>query len=147
MYIPPLRAICENAGIDASALHGPAKIAVPATLLKFLIQLAVASGDFNEEGYLHANPDVADALRKGVIDDPRVHYIKFGYFEHRRGATPEVDESWYRRTYKDVGAGISSGLVASAGEHFDAIGCIEGRSPSAAYEVDANEWKSALGKR
>jgi len=47
---------------------------------------------FDEERYLHANPDVRGAMELGRIESGRVHYIGYGYFEGRSGGLPEVDE-------------------------------------------------------
>ena len=62
-----------------------------------MLQLLVAGGSFNEAGYLRENPDVAEAVEAGQIRTARLHYIGFGFFEGRSGATPDVDEAWYRR--------------------------------------------------
>ena len=146
MYVPHYDALLHNIGTSRALLEGKAEVTIPVSLFKFLLQVAVAGGEFNEKGYLATNPDVQDGVRSGGVQDPRMHYIRFGYFEGRRGATPEVDENWYRRTYSDVGAAVSSGKLASAKEHFTLIGAEEFRAPRAAFEVDATEWKSAIGK-
>jgi hypothetical protein len=74
----------------------------------------------------------------------RRHYIGFGYFEGRLGATPDVDERWYLCANPDVGAAVKAGKPASAREHFALAGTGEWRSPSARYEGDAAQWKRAL---
>jgi hypothetical protein len=78
------------------------------------------------------------------VDDPRLHYVGFGYFEGRSGATPEVDEGWYLRTYKDVADAVAAKAIDSASEHFRVVGAAEGRSPSAAYVPAAEQWKKAF---
>ena len=145
MYIPPLKAIAANLNLEPAALNGQGPVVVPAPFIKFLLQLVIANGHFNEDGYLKSNPDVASAAARGQLGDPRVHYIRYGFFEGRLGATPEVDEQWYRRAYADVASAVSSGAIASASAHFSSIGCVEGRSPSSAYEADSSEWKRVLG--
>lgn len=40
--------------------------------------------NFNEQAYLAANPDVADAKRKGLVRDVRAHFEKFGRREGRK---------------------------------------------------------------
>ena len=49
-------------------------------------QLYVLATDanFNEEAYLAANPDVAEARRKGLVRDVRKHFEKFGRREGRK---------------------------------------------------------------
>lgn len=144
MYVPPYDALLRSIGTSREAMEDAAEVAVPTALLKFLVQLAVANGDFNEAGYLRANPDVAEAVRKGEVESALMHYVGFGYFEGRQGATPEVDERWYLRSYPDVGAAVKAGKLASATEHFQVIGASEGRSPNVRYENDAAQWKKAL---
>jgi hypothetical protein len=75
-----------------------------------------------------------------------MHYVSFGFFEGRRGATPTVDESWYRRTYSDIAAAVRKGDIASGSEHFLTIGAEEFRAPSAAHLPDAMDWKKACGE-
>jgi hypothetical protein len=57
---------------------------------------------------------------------------------------PEVDEAWYLRIYTDVAGGVRSGESASAAEHFRVVGASEGRSPSAANSITAEQWKKAF---
>ncbi|HYZ31575.1 MAG TPA: hypothetical protein VE684_04750 [Crenalkalicoccus sp.] len=144
MYVPPYDALLRSIGTSREALEGASEVSVPMSLFRFLVQIAVANGDFNEAGYLQANPDVAEAVRRGEIENARLHYIGFGYFEGRQGATPEVDERWYLRSYPDVGSAVRAGQLSSATEHFMVVGASEGRSPSVHYENDAAQWKKAL---
>jgi hypothetical protein len=144
MYVPPYDAVLHSIGTSREALTDAEEVTIPLGLFRFLMQLAVANGDFNEAGYLAANPDVAGAVASGEVESARLHYIGFGYFEGRRGATPEVDERWYLRSYPDVGSAVKAGRLTSATEHFNAIGAAEWRSPSVRYERDAAQWKQAL---
>jgi hypothetical protein len=145
MYVPHYDAILHAIGTSREELKGKTKIEIPLSLLTFLLQIAVRHGEFNLPGYLAANRDVQDAARKGQIPDPKMHYVSYGFFEGRRGATPAVDESWYRRTYPDIAAAIRKGEITSGSEHFNTIGAEEFRAPSAAYVADATEWKKASG--
>ena len=144
MYIPPYDALLSSIGTSRTELEGAAEVTIPMGLFRFLLQLAVANGDFNEAGYLKANPDVAEAVESGAVESARLHYIGYGYFEGRQGATPEVDERWYLRSYPDVGAAVRAGRLSSATEHFEIVGASEWRSPSVRYENDAAQWKRAL---
>lgn len=144
MYVPPYDAVLHSAGTSREEVQNASEVTIPMGLFKFLMQLAVANGDFNEAGYLAANPDVADAVESGEIDSARLHYIGYGYFEGRLGATPDVDERWYLRANPDVGAAVRAGKLSSAREHFTLAGAGEWRSPSPRYEGDAAQWKRAL---
>jgi hypothetical protein len=58
------------------------------------------------------------------VAEPELHHIL-------RSALPrvEVDEEWYRQYYGDVGEAIEQGHLASAREHYIAVGYFEGRFP------------------
>jgi len=144
MYVPPYDAVLKSIGTSRSELDSAAEVTIPQELFRFLMQIAVAHSDFNEEGYLAANPDVAEALKSGEIESARLHYVGFGFFEGRSGATPDVDERWYLKAYPDVGSAVRTGQIASAAEHFTVVGASEGRSPSIRYAQDAEQWKKAL---
>jgi hypothetical protein len=133
--------------LDKSVLDGPGPIKVPAGLLKLLLQIAVAATEFDEDGYLRENPDVAKAVSRGELESAHIHYIGFGYFEGRRGGGPAVDTEWYLGKYPDVGAAVKDGRVKSAQAHFFSIGGGEGRSPAAEHEAEAAQWKSAIKGR
>ena len=144
MYVPPYEAVLASIGTSREVLRTEQSVTVPIGLFRFLLQIVVANGDFNEAGYLSANADVADAVRSGTIDNARLPYIGFGYFEGRQGATPDVDERWYLHAYPDVSAAVRAGRLASGREHFSVASAAEWRSPSFRYEADARQWKRAL---
>ena len=48
------------------------------------LYVLATSENFNEQAYLAANPDVADAQRKGLVRDVRAHFEKFGRREGRK---------------------------------------------------------------
>jgi hypothetical protein len=144
MYVPPLDSLLRAIGLDRATYNNSETIGLPKEMFRLLVQLALSNSDFNEAGYLRANPDVADAVRRGEVEDARLHYIGFGYFEGRIGGTPAVDERWYLKMYSDVAQGIRAGKIGSASEHYDVIGASEGRSPSATYLPIAEHWKKAL---
>jgi hypothetical protein len=144
MYVPPLDSLLKAIGLTRTEFESSAEVVIPTELFKLLLQVTVANSDFNMKGYLTTNSDVAEAVRNGSIADARVHYIGFGFFEGRLGATPEVDEAWYLRNYSDVADGVKSKQIPSGSEHFRVVGASEGRSPSAAYSFAAEQWKNAI---
>jgi hypothetical protein len=146
VYIPPLNAFLQNMNLSPEEFDTADQVTVPATLFRFMLQLLAAAGSFNEADYLRDNPDVADAVEAGQIRTARLHYIGFGYFEGRRGATPQVDDAWYRAMYPDVDEAIRNGQIESAAEHFFQTGAAEGRSPNARTEQDALRWNEAFGR-
>jgi hypothetical protein len=147
MFVPSAESLMNALNLDKSVLDGPGPIKVPAGLLKLLLQIAVAATEFDEDGYLRENPDVAKAVSRGELESAHIHYIGFGYFEGRRGGGPAVDTEWYLGKYPDVGAAVKDGRVKSAEAHFFSIGGGEGRSPAAEHEAEAAQWKSAIKGR
>ncbi|WP_201861475.1 hypothetical protein [Microvirga soli] len=131
---------------SAEEFHSADQLTVPADLFRFMLQLLLTAGSFNEAGYLRDNPDVAEAVKNGQVRSARLHYIGYGFFEGRAGATPDVDEAWYRETYPDIDAAIRAGKINSAAEHFIMAGAAEGRSPNARAQQDAYQWKVAFGR-
>lgn len=144
MYVPPYDSLLKSLGTTAGEVDTSDKIAVPAKLLKLLLQLAVAYSDFDEESYLKANPDVKQAVQRHEIENGHLHYVGYGYFEGRKGGAAAVEESWYLKKYPDVAAAIKEGRVRSAFDHFNSVGAAEGRSPNAEQEETAAQWKTAL---
>jgi hypothetical protein len=144
MFVPPLTPLLRGIGLTPRHLDAK-EVPIPIDVLKLLLQIALANSDFNEAGYLRANPDVATALRDGSVDNAFLHYVSFGYFEGRLGATPDVDESFYLRAYPDVASAVKAKQVSSGKEHFELVGAGEGRSPSADYAHVAAQWKKAVG--
>jgi hypothetical protein len=144
MFVPSAVSLLNALKIDYATLENGGRVEIPAGLFKLLLQIAVASADFDEDGYLKENPDVARALGGGEIESAHVHFIGFGYFEGRQGGGPEVDEDWYTHKYPDVAAAIREGKIKSAKQHFHLIGGAEGRSPNLDQEENAAQWKKAL---
>jgi hypothetical protein len=143
MYVPYYDAILHAIGTSRDELKGATEIRIPLSLFKFLLRRVVSHSEVNLIGYMNANRDILDGAKSGRVPDPKEHYVNFGFFEGRRGATPAVDETWYRRTYSDIPSAIRSGTINSGAEHFNAIGAQEFRSPSAAYSADTDEWRHA----
>jgi hypothetical protein len=142
MFVPPYNAVLRAIGTSPEEFPNQVEVTVSAKFFKFLLQFAVEHGDFNEKGYLAANPDVEQALKEKKIASAREHYNKSGYWECRRGATPEVDETWYKKVNPDVSAAIRRKAVASAAEHYLLTGVEEFRPPNEAVQDDVWTWKS-----
>jgi hypothetical protein len=143
MYVPHYDAILHSIGTTREALEASTEVKIPVSLFKFLLRITVTHGEFNLPGYLGANHDIQEAVKKGQVPDPGSHYANFGFFEGRRGATPPVDESWYRRNYLDIAAAVRRGDISSGAEHFNMMGAEEFRAPSPAHVEDAMEWERA----
>jgi hypothetical protein len=77
-----------------------------------------ASGLFDEQWYLQAYPDVAQARM-----DPVEHYLRFGASDGRNPSA-QFNTRWYRDAYSDVAATGMNPLL-----HYIEFGRREGRRP------------------
>ena len=130
--------------MDRTAFEKGGTVEIPVSLLKLLLQIALAAADFDEAAYLKENPDVAKAVGQGGVESAHLHFMGFGYFEGRQGGGPEVNEDWYLQKYPDVAGAIRDGKIKSAKQHFHLIGAAEGRAPRSDQQDDAAQWKKAL---
>jgi len=80
---------------------------------------------FNEAAYLAANPDVADAVRRGEVRSGFEHYRRFGFSENRPGVG--FNEADYLASNPDVAEAVRRGEISSGLEHYRLYGQAEGR--------------------
>jgi hypothetical protein len=144
MYVPPFDVILKAIGVAPQEIKANGEITVPTSLFKFLLQRELEQLAFNEAEYVAANPDVAEAVKKGKISSAQEHFVTTGYFECRPGAFLEVNEAWYKKKYPDVANAIKIGRVASASEHYRQAGVMEFRAPSASLETVCERWQQAV---
>ena len=83
--------------------------------------------NWDEQGYLAANPDVAALVAEGKVQNGFEHYRSAGFFEFRVGGFPAWNESAYLADNPDVVPLIGQGLFASGYEHYVRQGKAEGR--------------------
>lgn len=146
MFVPPYRVIARELGLNGSGTDSRDVGWTNDTFLRYLLEQIVFQLPFNEDAYLNANPDVADAIKKGTGLSPHEHYARYGYFEEREGAGPKFDEAFYLRSNPDVAAAVKEGAWSSGWAHYRADGMFEWRSPSAAAESDLHRWRDALSQ-
>ena len=92
--------------------------------------------DFDEQGYLDMNPDVAAAICNGNELSGWNHYLHHGHKEGRR-ATP-FDEPFYLRAYPVVQQELAEGRAASPFEHYKSVGRGRGYLPHARASRGSN---------
>lgn len=88
-------------------------------------------GLFNADWYLAQNPDVAQAVRQGLITVEE-HFELFGAAEGRAPG-PLFDPHSYLANHPDVAQAVAAGLI-TAYEHFTQFGAAEGRSPLSLFD-------------
>ena len=62
-------------------------------MASYPLEILASDENFDEDAYLRANPDVAQAVRKGFMRSGRVHFDAFGRNEGRRMRKPLADPS------------------------------------------------------
>ncbi len=87
---------------------------------------------FDTAAYLTANPDVAAAVRAGVVTGVD-HFLRFGQFEGRN-PNSQFDTPAYLAANPDVAAAVRSGVVTGF-EHFLMFGASEDRAPNGTFRV------------
>lgn len=80
--------------------------------------------NFDENFYLTAYPDVADAVRRGKVSSACSHYQKFGRYE---GRFPSFNEASYLAKNPDVAAAVRRGQYRNGYEHWRKFGRYENR--------------------
>jgi hypothetical protein len=93
------------------------------------LRLLLAGIDVDEDWYLAQNPDIAEAIRAGMTESAKRHFVEHGYFEGRLPFHIAVDERWYLLQNPDVAENVRRGVVESAQRHFALDGYREGRLP------------------
>ena len=82
------------------------------------LRLLLAGVDVDEGWYLAQNPDIAEAIRAGMTESAKRHFVEYGYFEGRLPFYIAVDERWYLLQNPDVAENVRRGVVESAQRHF-----------------------------
>lgn len=88
---------------------------------------------FDANWYLQQNPDIAEAVRLGLIT-AEDHFNYFGKYEGR-ASSPLFNPSDYVNSNPDVADAIQMGLT-TAYDHFVNYGMQEGRSPISLFDPD-----------
>jgi len=95
----------------------------------------LATMKFDEAWYLSKYPDVKDAVKRGIVQSGREHFVSFGYYEHRMPTAVHVNEKWYLESYPDVAEAIRAGVYKTGQAHFELAGYREGRLPYANFQL------------
>lgn len=143
-YVPHITLLLRALGLGRDELDAHAMLAVPAAVLRKLLETLAAAQPFDAAFYLERYPDLAEAHRSGRITDLHRHFVEVGYLEGRAGSLPAVDEAFYTRVYPDVAQAIARGDMPSAAEHFLRAGMAEGRVPTVALLDAVDGWFRVL---
>jgi hypothetical protein len=126
-YIPPFGLLKSFVTIQTTK----GDLAVTCRYEEFIamIRKLLVDIDFDEAWYLKRYPDIADAIKQGLIPSAREHFISDGYFEGRLPLLIQVEEEWYLQQNEGVADYVRRGLLESGQQHFEENGYVEGRLP------------------
>src|ERR1017187_9861385 len=101
--------------------------------------------EFDEAWYLQAYPDVAEAVRDGVVPSGLTHYVKYGRDEGRLPSA--FDPKWYAKVYPVAAQEVGSTDARALRHHYINIGRFRGYRPypSASRPKNAAKLSSAFG--
>jgi hypothetical protein len=126
-YIPPFDLIRRS--VEISTIRGELRVNVSYEDFIRILKRMIVGTEVDEEWYLRAYEDIAEAVREGTIESAQRHFVEDGYFEGRLPFPIRVDDRWYMNQYPDVGDSVRRGALPSAQAHFDDDGYQEGRLP------------------
>ena len=126
-YLPPFDKIRSR--MTLATVRGSVTASASYTEFQVLIRTLLAGIEVDEVWYLEQNPDIAEAIKAGIVGSAKQHFVYDGYFEGRRPFPIKVDETFYLAQYPEVAEAIQDGRLESAQQHFDENGYREGRLP------------------
>jgi hypothetical protein len=126
-YLPPFETLRSN--VTITTVKGELMVSCSYEIFVQLIRRLIADAQVDEAWYLESYPDIADAIRQGVVASAKVHFVQDGYFEGRLPFEITVDEKYYLANNTDVTDHVRKGDVMSGQQHFNENGYREGRLP------------------
>jgi hypothetical protein len=134
--------------IISSCSQDPAKIVNPDPKSGIGQQGPETPVVFNEEAYLNAFKDVADAVKAGTFASGEDHYNKFGKDEKRLDRPEYIaafregfNEEAYLKAFPDVADNVKSGPFLSGMQHYLQFGKTEKRLERPEYIKAKSELK------
>lgn len=126
-YLPPFEVLKSYVSISS----GNGELIINCGYEDFvgLIRRLIAGVEVDEAWYLERYPDIADAIRQGIVPSPKAHFVNDGYFEGRLPFAIKVDEDYYLNQNAGVAEYVANGNLESGQQHFDENGYKEGRLP------------------
>lgn len=126
-YLPPFEVL--KSYLTVSSVAGELRVSCTYENMIEMIRRLIEGVEVDEKWYLQRYPDIADAMRKGLVTGARAHFVNDGYFEGRVPFPIMVDERYYLGQNPGVADYVRRGLLESGQQHFDENGYHEGRLP------------------
>jgi len=126
-FLPPFEEI--KGFVTFSTVKGELTVGASYTQFTVLIRTLLQGIEVDEEWYLRQYPDVAEAIRKKIVNSAKEHFLNDGYFEGRIPFLIKIDEPWYLEQNPGIADYITRGKLENAQQHFNDNGYREGRKP------------------
>lgn len=126
-YLPPFELIRRS--IEITTVRGELRVNLSYENFIGILRTMIRGVEVNEAWYVRTYEDIGKAIKDGVIQSARQHFVDDGYFEGRLPFPIAIDERWYLEQNPDVAESVRKGTVESGQEHFDKDGYREGRLP------------------
>ena len=126
-YLPPFEVL--KALLTISNVKGELMVTCSYENLVQMLRQLIIGVEVDEKWYLDRYPDIADAIKQGLVQSARLHFVNDGYFEGRMPFPIHVDERYYLAQNSGVADYVRKGMLESGQQHFDENGYQEGRLP------------------
>jgi hypothetical protein len=126
-YLPPFEIL--KSYLSLSTVRREMRVSCTYENFIQMVRRLIADVPVDESWYLERYPDIAEAIRHGVVASPKYHFVHDGYFEGRVPFPIRVDEQYYLTQNPGVAEYVQKGDLKSGQQHFDEHGYKEGRLP------------------
>ncbi|HEY0183968.1 MAG TPA: hypothetical protein VGC09_14265 [Rhodopila sp.] len=126
-YLPPFEVL--KSYLTISNVKGELMVSCSYENLVQLLRRLIIGVEVDEDWYVKRYPDIADAIKEGLVPSGRQHWVHDGYFEGRLPFPIKVDERYYLAENTGVADYVRKGMLESGQQHFEENGYMEGRLP------------------
>ena len=126
-YLPPFEILRSFVNIET--VKGELVVTCSYENFIQMLRRALVGVQVNEGWYLERYTDIADAIRAGIVESARSHFVNDGYFEGRWPFPMTVDERYYLENNPGVADYVRRAMLKSGQQHFEENGYEEGRLP------------------
>ncbi len=126
-YLPPFEIM--KTYVNMETVSGELTVTCSYENFVEMLRRLLAGVVVDEPWYLTRYPDIADAIKQGLVPSAQAHFVNDGYFEGRQPFEIKVDERYYLTQNAGVADFVRRGLLTSGQQHFEENGYQEGRLP------------------
>jgi hypothetical protein len=126
-YLPPFEVL--KSYLTVSKVKDELMVSCSYQKLIEMLRQVIIGVEVDDTWYLERYPDVAEAIKQGILQSARLHFVNDGYFEGRLPFPIKVDERYYLTQNSGVAEYVRKGVLKSGQQHFEENGYAEGRLP------------------